>query len=487
MTTQRKVRRNLLTASGLALALLLLLFYWTDLTRGYFASLDEAATNKNCFCELEGSINDCSCDVDTVDHFNNMKVYPRLQSLLVKNFFRFYKVNLKQDCPFWPDDSRCAMRFCQVENCEEKAIPQGIKEKGEHREKLASFKYSKEAQLDRGCSDVADFDSALGFLDTSISDQAHKEFELWAKHDEAEEDFCIVDDHDAGAQYVDLLLNPERYTGYRGDSAHRIWKSIYLENCFGGNNETANKFSSYMPHLDLRDVCLEQRAFYRIISGLHSSINIHLCSKYLLSESKDFLDPQGIWGPNVKEFKQRFSPETTNGEGPHWLRNLYFIYLVELRALAKAAPYLRREDYYTGIAEEDEEVKLAMHDMLSVIESFQSHFNENALFSSGIASIKFKHDYKEKFRNISRIMDCVGCDKCKLWGKLQTQGLGTALKILYSEKLNLATESGLWDKPHIEADPIFRLSRTEIVALFNAFGRLSTSIYEMENFRRVLR
>lgn len=23
------------------------------------------------------------------------------------------------------------------------------------------------------------------------------------------------------------------------------------------------------------------------------------------------------------------------------------------------------------------------------------------------------------FRNISQIMDCVGCDKCRLWGKLQ--------------------------------------------------------------------
>lgn len=90
---------------------------------------------------MEGSINDCSCDVDTVDHFNNMKIYPRLQSLLVKNFFRFYKVNLRQECPFWPDDSRCAMRFCQVENCEEQAIPQGIKDKGEHKEK-AAFKVS---------------------------------------------------------------------------------------------------------------------------------------------------------------------------------------------------------------------------------------------------------------------------------------------------------------------------------------------------------
>ncbi|EDV95842.1 ero1-like protein [Drosophila grimshawi] len=486
MTTSWKVRRNVLATSGVALAFLVLL-YWTDLTGGYFAALDDAGTNKNCFCELEGSINDCSCDVDTVDHFNNMKVYPRLQSLLVKNFFRFYKVNLKQECPFWPDDSRCAIRFCQVENCEEQAIPDGIKDSGEHRDRSSSYKYTKEAQVERSCSDAEDFNSALGFLDTSISDQAHKEFELWAKHDEAEEDFCIVDDQDVGAQYVDLLLNPERYTGYKGDSAHRIWKSIYLENCFGDSKETSNEFSSYMPHRDLHNVCLEQRAFYRIISGLHSSINIHLCSKYLLSETKDFLDPQGIWGPNVMEFKQRFSPETTGGAGPHWLRNLYFIYLVELRALAKAAPYLRREEYYTGIEEEDEEVKLAMHDMLSVIESFQSHFNENALFSSGIASIKFKNDYKEKFRNISRIMDCVGCDKCKLWGKLQTQGLGTALKILYSEKLNFATESGIWDQPQIETDPIFRLSRTEIVALFNAFGRLSTSIYEMENFRRVLR
>lgn len=51
MTEAGKVRRNLLTASGLALALLVLL-YWTDPTGGYFASLDEAETNKNCFCEV---------------------------------------------------------------------------------------------------------------------------------------------------------------------------------------------------------------------------------------------------------------------------------------------------------------------------------------------------------------------------------------------------------------------------------------------------
>lgn len=29
---------------------------------------------------------------------------------------------------------------------------------------------------------------------------------------------------------------------------------------------------------------------------------------------------------------------------------------------------------------------------------------------------------QEAFRNITRVMDCVGCEKCKLWGKLQTLG-----------------------------------------------------------------
>jgi len=32
----------------------------------------------------------------------------------------------------------------------------------------------------------------------------------------------------------------------------------------------------------------------------------------------------------------------------------------------------------------------------------------------------------------SALMDCIGCEKCRLWGKLQVLGLGTALKILFS-------------------------------------------------------
>lgn len=30
-------------------------------------------------------------------------------------------------------------------------------------------------------------------------------------------------------------------------------------------------------------MCLEKRVFYRVVSGLHASINLHLCANYLLS------------------------------------------------------------------------------------------------------------------------------------------------------------------------------------------------------------
>lgn len=47
--------------------------------------------------------------------------------------------------------------------------------------------------------------------------------------------------------YVNLLQNPERFTGYSGPSAMRVWRSIQQENCFGG----------------VDDVCLEKRVFFR--------------------------------------------------------------------------------------------------------------------------------------------------------------------------------------------------------------------------------
>ena len=101
----------------------------------------------------------------------------------------------------------------------------------------------------------------------------------------------------AEGEYVDLSLVPERYTGYSGPSAHRVWKSIYEENCFGLselNLLTARSPSQVTLPDTLTDVlrepidgedaggeCLEKRVYYKIISGLHASISTHICNEYL--------------------------------------------------------------------------------------------------------------------------------------------------------------------------------------------------------------
>ena len=49
--------------------------------------------------------------------------------------------------------------------------------------------------------------------------------------------------------------------------------------------------------------------------------------------------------------------------------------------------------------------------------AFPDHFDETKLFQGQFRELK--EEFRLKFLNISRIMDCVGCDKCRLWGKVQ--------------------------------------------------------------------
>ena len=208
-----------------------------------------------------------------------------------------------------------------------------------------------------------------------------------------------------------------------------------------------------------------------------------------------------VYGPNLRLFQERFDPETTNGMGPYWLKNLYFVYLLELRALTKAATVFENHQFYTGNEEEDKETAIAVKEILNLIKSFPDQFDETVMFKFGETKemIDLKEDFQLHFKNITRIMDCVGCEKCKLWGKLQATGLGTALKILFSSNdndqttnYNLAdltsftskTKMNASDSQHTLANSL-KLSRNEIVALFNAFGRISTSIQQLERFRRM--
>lgn len=192
----------------------------------------------------------------------------------------------------------------------------------------------------------------------------------------------LIDEFEEQAEFADLILNPERFTGYKGAHAHKIWNSIYRENCF----DDFDPIPSYGPEID---TCLEKRVFYRLISGLHASINIHLSSKWL---HKGHLNQPDYWGPNVKEFKRRFNPGKTNGQGPQWLKNLYFLYLVELRAISKAAPYFEKEHFYAGRSvRNDQDTKETVMNFLAATKEFDSHFDESILFKGNtIQNLRLK-------------------------------------------------------------------------------------------------
>ncbi|XP_040267462.1 ERO1-like protein alpha [Bufo bufo] len=434
----------------------------------------------SCFCQVAGYLDDCTCDVETIDQFNNQKLFPKLQKLLETDYFRYYKANLKKPCPFWKDNSHCGIRDCAVQPCPTDAVPLGIKSPG--------FKYTETANMGNGELEC-EKEKRLGAVDESLSEAAQEAFFQWNQHDDsADDNFCEHDDEESpDAEYVDLLINPERYTGYKGADAWKIWNSIYEENCFKPKavKRPLNPLASGRGENDevlfyswLEGLCVEKRAFYRLISGLHASINIHLSARYLLQDTW----MNKIWGHNITEFQTRFDAVHTQNEGPRRLKNLYFIYLIELRAISKVLPFFERQSYllYTGNKTLDLQTKELLLDILREAKDFPLHFDENSLFAGDKKQAdRLKEEFRQHFRNISRIMDCVGCIKCRLWGKLQTQGLGTALKILFSEKQ-------IQRMPEIGPSYGFHLNRQEIVALLNAFGRISTSIKELENFKRLL-
>ena len=155
---------------------------------------------------------------------------------------------------------------------------------------------------------------------------------------------------------------------------------------------------------------------------------------------------------------------------PDRISNLYFNYALITRAIAKLGPYLQRPEYTfcTGDTSEDAATRAKVLEVTGRAASVPQTLDESLMFVNGEGP-SLKEDFRNRFRNISRMMDCVGCDKCRLWGKVQTAGYGTALKVLFE-----------FDNDSTELPP---LKRTEIVALFNTYARLSSSLNSIGKFR----
>jgi hypothetical protein len=67
------------------------------------------------------------------------------------------------------------------------------------------------------------------------------------------------------------------------------------------------------------------------------------------------------------------------------------------------------------LIKEDRELSQALDAFLAQLEHYPDQFDESQLFTGEYARL-LREEFRNHFINISRIMDCVGCDKCRLWG-----------------------------------------------------------------------
>ena len=90
-------------------------------------------------------------------------------------------------------------------------------------------------------------------------------------------------------------------------------------------------------------------------------------------------------------------------------------------------------------------------------------FTETEFFNKNEGGFEMLKEIQNKFYNISRIMDCISCDKCRMNGKLQIRGLATVLKVLFVPDFN-------------QQEMIMEMSNQEIVSVIQLLSKLSESI-----------
>lgn len=428
----------------------------------------------------------------------NEAIQPFLSNLTKKSdFFSHYRLNLyNKKCPFWSeDDGMCGNIACAVntlENEEDIPLVWRAQELGKLEGPTAQHPGRKQQEEHK----VKPLQGGLG---DNVGESCVVEYD-----DECDDrDYCIPEDERASAKgdYVSLVENRERFTGYSGAGAHHVWDAIYRENCFskpsantpsstvqsnsggpfGAPNKAARDLKSVMKEqafqrgmqsaiahsadsplfdpVELDDQCIEKRVFYRVISGMHASISTHLCWDYLNQTN-------GQWGPNLTCYEQRLHNH------PDRISNMYFNYAFILRAVGKVRQHIKDYQFCSSDPEQDKWTKDLVLKLSHSIPDGPQIFDETVMFQDP-SVMDLKEDFRNRFRNVSRVMDCVGCDKCRLWGKLQTAGYGTALKILFE-----------FDEKDSSNDPPLR--RTELVALINTMDRLSHSLTAVSHFRRMI-
>jgi len=339
---------------------------------------------------------------------NNQNLCNSLQKLRETLFFRIFKINLEPECSIFHQEMICRDTACQICECSNNEVPRVWKQpKG---------------------------------IDENIVTQMDDPFtKLVEKYNFDSKQWLLKEDIDPkDGTYINLLKNPEGYTGYKGS---HIWNAIFKENCF------TEKYSS---------LCVEDKIFSNIFTGWLAVTNFEIGCNFRNRNTKEKY-------VNITYVANKFLYQKDK------IDNLFFLYSLILKAANKAVPFFLDYDYSSGDAAEDKNTsklikEIFRHELKNfdeIEEAFQDSYVEfeKYIYSNMISELIIR------FRNISSIIDCVTCSKCRMHAKLEVFGIATMLKIMFSK----STE----DLKQI-------MSRNEIVSFINLFAKLSKSVNNVQ-------
>ncbi|KAH3675962.1 hypothetical protein WICMUC_002258 [Wickerhamomyces mucosus] len=353
-------------------------------------------------------IKDQCCDLTYKDiNILNGKIRSKVHDLVNEDYFKHYQFQLDMECPFFECQSICFSPGCQLD----------------------LDVHSDSYNYDDNNGDI-DNNQNLGNLnqDSFLDDLCFKD----NNNSNDLENWCDLIDNKG--VIIDISKNPERFTGYLPTPERNIWGMIYQNQLEG-------------------ECKIEQEVFYDIISGFHSSVSTHLSNEYFNNETNN-------WEPNLNLFKFKV------GNHSERISNIYFNYSILLKSIFKIYPYLQKYQLNQFAPSNDLILKKKIKSLINEFPNNYKIFDENLMFTSNL----IKDEFKLKFKNVTRLMDCVTCDRCRLWGKIQSTGYATALKILFDD-----------NNPKL----LQNLQKIEIQSLFNTFDRLTKSIESIQKFNEL--
>ncbi|ESO03170.1 hypothetical protein HELRODRAFT_174070 [Helobdella robusta] len=174
--------------------------------------------------------------------------------------------------------------------------------------------YSKEANTEKINNQE---ESKFGKLDVTLSEESQESLNKWTNHDNMQDNFCELDDIESPeAVYYDLVLNPERFTGYTGPSAVNVWRLIYDQNCFkhpgcyGGSDANDDTELSFFYFGIVFFANRPEKVGYGQylandghVPGEENIPQIDIWLPYEHQPKNAFAKP--TWGPNLEEFIKR--------------------------------------------------------------------------------------------------------------------------------------------------------------------------------------